>query len=72
MKNNFVFPLVVLIAGSIVAGLAVYYLTRKNPDVRYNLSDSIPVSSLNSTGSTEIIQQLKVKIAAMNLRRIFK
>ncbi len=44
MKNNLVFPLAVLIAGSIIAGLAVYYLTRKNPDVRYNLSDSIPVS----------------------------
>ncbi len=61
MKNNLIFPLAVLIAGSIIAGLAVYYLTRKNPDVRYNLSDSIPVSSLNPTGNTEIIQQLKVK-----------
>ena len=61
MKNNFVFPLVVLIAGSIVAGLAVYYLTRKNPDVRYTLSDSIPVSFQNPTGNTEIIQQLKVR-----------
>ncbi len=57
MKNNLLFPLIVLVIGSV----AVYYLTKSSPDVRYNLSDSIPVTFSNPSGNTEIIQQLKVQ-----------
>lgn len=57
MKNNLLFPLIVLVIGSV----AVYYFTKSSPDVRYNLSDSIPVTFSNPSGNTEIIQQLKVQ-----------
>jgi hypothetical protein len=57
MKNNILFPLIVLIVG----GVAVFYFTRNTPDIRYNLSDSIPISFLSPTGNSEIIQILEVK-----------
>lgn len=61
MKNNLIFPLVVLIVGTIVSGLVYFYITKAAPDVRFTLSDSIPISFLNPNGNPEIIQQLEVK-----------
>jgi hypothetical protein len=61
MKNNLVSPIVAGLVATFVGGFLLYYFTRSSPDVRYTLSDSIPVSFLNSTGNPEIIQQLKVQ-----------
>jgi len=61
MKNNLVFPIIASIIATFIGGFLLYYFTRSSPDVRYTLSDSIPVSFLNPTGNPEIIQQLKVQ-----------
>ncbi len=58
ISNALVAPLIV----AIVAGVVLWYLGRSVPDVKYTLSESIPVSFLNSGAiQSESIQQLKVR-----------
>lgn len=60
MRNNLFFPLVVVVVGALITFLFGYYL-KTEPDVRYTLSEPIPVSFLNPEGNPEIIQLLEVK-----------
>lgn len=63
MKNNLVFPIMAGLLATFLGGFLLYYFTKNSPDIRYTLSDSIPVSFLNPNpnGNPEIIQQLKVQ-----------
>ncbi len=46
----------------IISALVAYYLNRTVPDVRYTLSEKIPISFLDPSGKlTETVQQLEVK-----------
>src|SRR5687767_11722632 len=59
------FPL--YLAVPVIAGLILWYLARNSPDVRYSLSERIPVSFAHPDGNPpdgkapEVVQQLEVK-----------
>jgi hypothetical protein len=61
MKKYILYPLLVLIVGTVISALVFWYITKPSPDIRYTLSDSIPISFLNPEGNPEIIQQLEIK-----------
>jgi hypothetical protein len=56
MKN-----LIVTILGLVISGFLVYYLTKDKIDVRYTLSENIPLSFYNTNQPSENIQQLEIK-----------
>ncbi len=59
------FPL--YLAVPVIAGFILWYFTRSTPDVRYSLSERIPVSFAHTDGkppdgkAPEVVQQLEVK-----------
>lgn len=55
--KTFVFPLLVAIIG----GMVLYYITKDKVDVRYTLSENIPLSFYESKLHSENIQQLEIK-----------
>lgn len=62
MKNTFG-QIIVSLLVTVIAGVAVYYFTtRAAPDVRYTLSEKIPVTFADPTNTTlETVQQLEIK-----------
>jgi len=48
------------IIGTLIAGLLVYYLNYEKPEIKYSLSEAIPVG-YSEKESNEIAQQLVVK-----------
>ena len=61
MKDKFLIPLLIGLAITAATIFGTYYYNRTVPDVRYTLSEPIPISFLSPNGNPESIQQLEIK-----------